>query len=119
MFPDWFDESQAMPGDWLFFCMAAREGSIGYLDDPLSIYRVHDGGMWTANVSQRVRRLQGSIETCQRFNEDLGGIHDRSVRHAVRMMRAKIALQRVLPATVEPLIAARNHVKQRVASVRP
>ena len=118
VFPDWFDESQAMPGDWLFFCMTAREGSIGYLDDVMSVYRVHEGGLWTANVSQRVRRLRGSIETCRRFNADLGGIHDRSVRRAVRVMQAKIALQRVLPTTVEPLIAARNRVKQRSASVR-
>ncbi|QDU92545.1 glycosyltransferase [Lignipirellula cremea] len=35
-------------GDWPLCIVAAREGKIGFLSEPMAAYRVHGGGVWTS-----------------------------------------------------------------------
>ncbi len=45
-FPEWFYSS--MMGDWALHIMNAQYGKVGYLDEVMAVYRVHQGGFWTA-----------------------------------------------------------------------
>jgi len=43
--PIWFD---TLPmGDWPLHLLHAAQGPIGFLDEVMSVYRVHSGGMWS------------------------------------------------------------------------
>jgi glycosyltransferase involved in cell wall biosynthesis len=42
-------------GDYFLHMMAASKGKIKYLDAPMAIYRIHQGGIWTK--SDKVKRL--------------------------------------------------------------
>lgn len=45
-YPDWFKE---LPfGDWGLHVCNALHGKIGYIDNLMAIYRVHDGGVWSS-----------------------------------------------------------------------
>ncbi len=53
-FPDWFFTS--MTGDWALHIMNAQHGNIGYLNEVMAVYRVHQGGFWTAlNLLEQVK----------------------------------------------------------------
>lgn len=43
--PVWF-EGLAL-GDWPMFILAARHGSLGFIDEVTAAYRVHPGGIWS------------------------------------------------------------------------
>ena len=43
--PDWF--AGAPFGDWSLFIVAGQRGPIGYIDETLSVYRMHAGGAWS------------------------------------------------------------------------
>jgi glycosyltransferase involved in cell wall biosynthesis len=45
-FPDWFYELKL--GDWPIHIMNAQHGKIGYIDEVMAAYRVHDKGFWTS-----------------------------------------------------------------------
>jgi glycosyltransferase involved in cell wall biosynthesis len=69
-FPDWYYEAR-IP-DWPFHVLNAEHGLIGYIDEPLSAYRVHAGGAWSDRISH-LRDPQDLI--------DLVSIHDAINRH--------------------------------------
>jgi glycosyltransferase involved in cell wall biosynthesis len=54
--PKWF---MKLPwGDWALFVLAARRGTIGYLDEVMGVHRVHNAGMWSgSNNIERYRRV--------------------------------------------------------------
>jgi predicted SAM-dependent methyltransferase len=45
-FPKWYSE-QGM-GDWTFYILLAEHGKIGYIDEVMSAYRIHPGGVWSS-----------------------------------------------------------------------
>jgi glycosyltransferase involved in cell wall biosynthesis len=49
-FPPWYDGSPL--GDWPLHILNAEHGDIGYLDEVLAAYRVHSGGIWSAQMSR-------------------------------------------------------------------
>ncbi len=44
--PEWF--YSAIIGDWVFHILNAEYGKIGYLNEVMAAYRVHQGGFWTS-----------------------------------------------------------------------
>jgi predicted O-linked N-acetylglucosamine transferase (SPINDLY family)/predicted SAM-dependent methyltransferase/glycosyltransferase involved in cell wall biosynthesis/predicted O-methyltransferase YrrM len=50
-FPEWFSH-QGM-GDWSSYILLAEHGKIGYIDEVMSVYRVHDGGVWSSKAIDR------------------------------------------------------------------
>lgn len=49
--PDWYYESVA--GDWELFLLLTVRGDVRFLDERLSAYRIHDGGLWSGLDSRR------------------------------------------------------------------
>jgi glycosyltransferase involved in cell wall biosynthesis len=118
-FPAWYPDSTAMPDDWAFFSLNARHGFIGYLDQTMSVYRLHDTGIWTgARAEDRGHRLEMSIELCQRLNAEFDHAYTRSVRKAVALLRLKIAIQRTSPFLVKPLAKVRDLARRTTDRLR-
>jgi len=44
--PDWF--YSAIMGDWILHILNGQYGKIGYLNEVMAAYRVHQGGFWTS-----------------------------------------------------------------------
>jgi glycosyltransferase involved in cell wall biosynthesis len=62
---DWFHSPlfRACPldsGDWGLYVFAAQRGNIGYLDEVMSVYRLHNRGLWSS--IQPTRKLERIIE---------------------------------------------------------
>jgi len=59
--PDWYVD---LPfGDWALHILNAHHGDMGYIDEILSTYRIHDGGAWSSQSI--LNRLCRSIEVSQ------------------------------------------------------
>jgi glycosyltransferase involved in cell wall biosynthesis len=62
-FPDWF--YTAPQGDWPLHMLNAQHGDFGYVDEVLSAYRIHSGGVWNSKSS--VDRVRGNLKCQQAF----------------------------------------------------
>jgi hypothetical protein len=52
--PAWLVELGDL-GDWPLYLLAAGHGNIGFLPEPMSVYRVHSSGVWTRRpLAQRL-----------------------------------------------------------------
>jgi glycosyltransferase involved in cell wall biosynthesis len=52
--PEWLARAPML--DWPLFLLSARHGDLGYLDEPMAVYRIHAGGLWSgASAASRVR----------------------------------------------------------------
>ena len=47
--PDWFLKMKT--GDWLIHILNAQNGKIGYLNEVMGVYRIHDAGLWSRRSS--------------------------------------------------------------------
>ena len=47
--PDWMRELSI--GDWPLHILNAQYGKIGYLSEPMAVYRIHSGGLWSQSNS--------------------------------------------------------------------
>jgi glycosyltransferase involved in cell wall biosynthesis len=87
-FPSWHF---VLPvGDWSTHILYALQGRIGYLDEPMGVYRQHRGSLYSQTGP--VERLRIAIEMLRRFRcalpAEYGRIIDRSLcRHHQRLVR--------------------------------
>ena len=68
-FPDWFYK-QSM-GDWTLHIFHAQYGKIGYIDEIMSAYRVHSGGVWSSKSVDN--KLESTIKMLRAIAEHFGG----------------------------------------------
>lgn len=47
--PGWYESLRI--GDWPLYVLSAEHGTIAYLDEVMATYRVHPGGLWSAELS--------------------------------------------------------------------
>ena len=87
-FPGWHF---IMPvGDWSLHVLHAQHGRIGYIDEPMGLYRQHGGGVYSG--IEMTARLRLAIEMLRRYRCSLGtdyqAVIDRSLRsHYDRLAR--------------------------------
>lgn len=63
--PDLFD---LYIGDWMFNIYYSQFGKIGYIEEVMSVYRKHAGGVWGNGTSQKkTRLLQGYINSYNKY----------------------------------------------------
>lgn len=55
--------------DWLFHVFCARRGSIGFLDEDMAAYRVHDRGNWSSR--DRTAQLEEDLRVYERLSSEL------------------------------------------------
>jgi hypothetical protein len=78
--PEWF---YAMPmGDWPLHVMNAQHGRLGYLDEVMGCYRVHDAGAWSGHRREAIlRKTIAAADAIDRylareFSKELGRLVD-------------------------------------------
>ena len=85
--PDWF--LTAKVGDWPLYIFKAQHGKIGYLNEVMAAYRVHQGGVWS--LWKRSRQLLISLETLDHLDRDLHFKYHASVRGAKTRLLFELA----------------------------
>jgi len=58
-YPQWMHENASFPGDYFLVISAGQHGELGFIDEVMSVYRVHDAGAW------------GSLEFAQRLDIEI------------------------------------------------
>jgi len=97
--PDFYDKKAY---DWLTNIMISRCGFIGFLKDVMSIYRIHEKGVWSGQEEHE--RIKSTIDTIDDYNEYTQYMFsDSFAAHKYRL-----ELQ---------LITGKKSIRQRVVSV--
>lgn len=76
-FPEWFKDETLIIGDWPFYVMMAENGKIGYLDDVMVCYRIHEGGVWSTMGDIGQAKL--NIETRELVRPHLNPVYDKYI----------------------------------------
>jgi len=89
--PDWLCDMPTY--DWPLHVLNAMHGKIGYLDEVLSAYRVHAGGIWSMNMSQyrTLEDIECMIRAFDRINLQLKYRYDTAITRCVRPLYYKAA----------------------------
>jgi glycosyltransferase involved in cell wall biosynthesis len=88
-FPDWF--YTAISGDWVFFILYARHGDIGYINEVMSVYRIHPKGYMSR--FHRIQQLQGVIELYPKINELLNFHYDTIIKSMTTRRYYELSLE--------------------------
>lgn len=70
-------------GDWLRTIMHAQHGKIGYIDKIVSVYRVHNGGIWSGLTS--FKKFSRNLNSCYYFNKFLGYRYDNLFKKRIEL----------------------------------
>ncbi len=87
LLPDWLFEMNYP--DWMLHLLHARFGQIGYLPEPMAVWRIHAGGFWSGR--SKVERLQGEVEFYSRAEAILGSEWRSAVRGCLGETYLKLA----------------------------
>jgi glycosyltransferase involved in cell wall biosynthesis len=84
--PAWFHEMPTF--DWPLHVANARHGNIRYMDEIWSVYRVHEGGVWSSDMSlyrsaADVRRM---VDAYSRLDDWLGHRFGSQIRRQTRWL---------------------------------
>lgn len=94
VFGEWPDWSRSVPlGDWVLHILCARHGKIGYIDEAMSVWRIHKAGVWSGMSS--IEGLEKEIERCNIVNVSLGFKYDRIIRKQVSNLSYDLAVEYV------------------------
>jgi glycosyltransferase involved in cell wall biosynthesis len=74
--PSWFEHAPV--GDWPIYTLAARRGTVDFLPEPMGVYRIHNGGLWTSMA--RVRKLESIVWFYETMLRELGPEHGALIR---------------------------------------
>lgn len=78
--------------DYPLHLLHAGRGKIGYLDEPMAVYRRHSGGIWRKQGTPAHDRkyLGDVIAVMEKANSSLGGKYDSIFRPALEEKRARL-----------------------------
>jgi glycosyltransferase involved in cell wall biosynthesis len=71
--------------DWIVNICAARDGPIGFLEEPMSVYRVHSGGAWSGFSS--VAKMKSQLARIPEYNAITDGAFEIEFRILARHLR--------------------------------
>ncbi|HBR15088.1 MAG TPA: glycosyl transferase family 2 [Candidatus Omnitrophica bacterium] len=96
-FPGLFDP---LPfGDWPLQILNARHGDIGYLDEVMSVYRIHSGGLWSrggeVSLEERIQQAKGIVAFYKAINQFLAYQYDRIIRGEILKQKKQIRRRQV------------------------
>lgn len=75
-FPDWFYPLQW--GDWELYILWAQHGDIGFINEVMGAYRVHNRGLWSG--LSEIQQIEQVIEFYQKMNANLDFKYDEIIR---------------------------------------
>jgi glycosyltransferase involved in cell wall biosynthesis len=86
--PDWYRSADL--ADWALAVLVSTRGDLGYLDEVMAAYRIHQAGVWSALT--HIQRIERRLTFYERLGSDL----KRSYAGAIRTGRAKTCLDLAL-----------------------
>ena len=92
--PEWLFEVTAV--DWALNILNARHGDIAFIDRPMSVYRIHSGGVWSR--LGRVEELEEKLDTLSRVEQSVPSSCFGALEYARSKLRAMLAVERNIPA---------------------
>lgn len=99
--PDWFLESTL--GDWPLHILNAAHGKIGFLPEPMSVYRIHSQGMWTSQ--DLGKKLTSIFEMLADVDHHFGGKYRKEIdanrSETVRWLASELHKARNVPRDAE------------------
>lgn len=114
--PDWF---LGMPTfDWPLHVLHAEHGSIAYIDEVMSTYRVRAGSFWSTGMSlyRRPEEVQAMITAYETLNRYLGFRYEQQIRQRIVALYVRAA--EVLLASGDRA-GARRYARRVMASRFP
>ncbi len=69
IFPSWY--SNLKYGDWPLHILNAQYGKIGYINETMAVYRIHQGGVASAahtNINKYIENMEGLIQLYEVIN---------------------------------------------------
>jgi hypothetical protein len=92
--PEWLFEITAV--DWALNILNARHGDIGFIDRPMSAYRIHSGGVWSR--LGRVEELEEKLETLSRVEQSVPSSCLGQLEYARSKLRTMLVVERNIPS---------------------
>ena len=95
--------------DWFVNICIARQSLIGFLEEPLSVYRLHSTGVWTQKP--QIEKLKDQLELIPAYDEltnhvfraDFEMLANR-LRHLIGVSHVERAIEEVAQPVVQPLL---------------
>jgi glycosyltransferase involved in cell wall biosynthesis len=75
--------------DWIVNICVARRSLIGFLEEPMSVYRLHNGGVWTQ--ASLVRQLQSQLDLIPAYDALTDRLFTREFAVLARRLRRRLA----------------------------
>jgi len=91
--PDWFFD---LPfGDKPLYMLLAQFGKIGYIDEEMSAYRIHQEGIWSLKHFDRMEYfLQKKIDLLQYFDDFTSNIYHDEIMQGISRYRISLAIEK-------------------------
>jgi glycosyltransferase involved in cell wall biosynthesis len=102
-FPAWYYELPM--GDWPLHILNAQYGNIGYINQEMSVYRIHRGGIWSTIGA--VRTLKSHICLLETMKEHLSPQYGEKLNDSIARRHLKLAYALVLAKDYK---GARSHI---------
>ncbi len=123
-FPDWMFDLRQM--DWPLHILNSQHGTIGYLDEYMSIYRVHQGGVWNReNIASRVEYIIKAYNVINiHFDFEFDNIiKNRILKHTVDLVRVYTEIGDITKAknilkTIESDFPPRNEFRKDIKNLK-
>ena len=115
-FPEWY--YNVPHGDWSLYILCAQHGKIGYIDEILGIYRIHNQGFWSKRDA--IQKLEEIIAFYETMNANLDFRFNDIVQPLVSARRKELAAvralvetaQRILPPEAAVIVMSKAHEDQ-------
>lgn len=88
-FPDWY-YSDAI-GDWEIILFLAQQGPIAYMDEVMSVYRKHSGGIFTS--ATRIKQLTARLVMYEHMNTHFRYQYNKTIRAISAQQKYRLALE--------------------------
>lgn len=75
-FPEWY-HSFKIAEDWSLYVLLAQRGKLGFLKEPMGVYRFHSNSTWS--MQDEVTRCKENITFYRCMKQHLGGSHGKII----------------------------------------
>ncbi len=77
--PDWFGNLSL--GDWPLFILLAQFGRIGFINEMMGVYRMHEFSAWFKRCP--VQKMKDIIKMLQTINQYLGFRYEKQIKRTI------------------------------------
>lgn len=78
--------------DWLFNLACAEKGDIGFIFDPMSVYRIHGNSLWSSQSD--FIKLKSYLEIARKYNKFFNNKYDKEFSKLIYSLEKEVKFQR-------------------------